>query len=227
MKKISFIVSRYKELPDLSEMHGIMNQISHLGYEAKLIVYDKHRSNNDTYKLVPNIGRENFGWFDYVLSTWDHPEDFYVFAHPCSSIERPDKFEKFIHLCRNTIEAVRQEKDFSISGEAFTMRVNPEYRRKYPHLGGSAANLEDVKLQKFIETRFENLGEWWKARAGNSRLLPAAPVHGLCGGSAKSLHSWGKDFWETVMKDITDCGANGEIGHFLERAMVSIAAGRT
>lgn len=226
MTKISVIVSRYKDFPDLSDMHNVISQIKQIGFDANLIIYDKHQNKSDTYKFVPNIGRENYGWFDYILSTWEHPDNFYVFAHPCSMSERVDKFEKFIHLCRNSIDAVKTGKSFSTPGQSFMMKASPTYSRKDLHLGGSVANLDDVKNQTFVKTNFNNLSEWWSARTNGAEFLPQTPVHGMCGASAKSLHSWGKEFHQSMMNDIIDGGENGEISHFLERTMVSIAAGK-
>jgi hypothetical protein len=226
MSKISIIVSRYKDFPDLSDMENIVTQIREIGHDAKLIVYDKYHVSNLTHKFIPNIGRENFGWNDYVLSTWDNPDDFYVFAHPCSSTERFDKFEMFILLCRNTLDAIEAGKGFATPAPSRTLHADPSYRRTRLHIGGSLANVPDVKLQNFNQTRYQNLGEWWSERSGNSLLVSQATLHGLCAGSKKNLHSWGKQMWIKIMEDILEGGENGEISHFLERSMLSIVTGK-
>lgn len=222
-------MSRYKELPDLSDMKSILQQMSRYGSECKLIIYDKHEKKQDTFKLAPNIGRESYAWFDYVLETWDNPDDYYVFVHPCSTTERQDKFIKFISLCQNIISSIQKGETFCTPGEPHMMNANPAYCRKYPHYGNqgvNSLNLEDVKKQEFIVTKYDNLGEWWKERTAGLNFFRRCSAHGLSMGKAENLHSWGKNFWQEVYNDILDSGANGEIAHFLERTMCSIAAGK-
>jgi hypothetical protein len=229
MPKISFIISRYRELPDLSDMKLVLEQMSRYGHDCKLIVYDKYEKQNDTYKLVSNIGRESFAWFDYVLETWNNPDDYYVFSHPCSSIERQDKFFKFVALCQNVLFSIKNGDTFCTPKEPHMMNANPLYSRKTPHFGNQGVNqlnLEDVKKQQFTTTKYENLDEWWKERSNGLDFFKRCSTHGLSMGSSENLHSWGKDFWEKIYQDILDGGANGEISHFLERTMCSIVAGK-
>ena len=230
MKTIAFIMSRYKENIDLKDMKEVIKSVANnTSTLCKLIVYDKYEKRNDTYKFVPNIGREFFAWFDYVLNTWDKPDDFYVFVHPCSSSERVDKFYKFAHLCNNIANSLKAGKEHSSPGESYTINVSPFYNRKYPHFGNegsSTSNIEDVKNQEYIITKYENLGEWWRKKTSGLPLSSTASTHGFSMGSFKNIQSWGKEFWEDVFNDIVAGGSNGEIGHFLERSMSTIAKGR-
>lgn len=226
MKKISFIASRYKEVKDTSDISDCINHFFGGRYETKLVIYDKFEERPDTYKLVPNVGREAYAWFAYVLETWNDPDDYYAFIHPCSLNERQDKFLKFTNLCKNLSKIVDVDGAFCSVDPSFMMNANPLYRRKEIYYSNTSANIEDVRTQTFGPTPFENLKEWWDVRSGGLKLLPRAPVHGFCASSKENLHQWGNKFWQEIFEDILTGGANSEIAHYLERAMISIAAGR-
>jgi len=223
--KISFIASRYKESENVDDIIKCVNHFFY-NHECKIIIYDKFNIKPNTYKFVPNVGREAYAWFDYVLTTWDNPDDYYVFIHPCNQSERPDKFFKFVNLCENTLKMINSNEEFCCTSNIHMLNVSSLYCRKYKHIGNTLANVEDVKKQKFNTTSYENIGAWWNARTGGLKLLPRAPVHGICSASKNNIQSWGKEFWVSIFNDILDSGENGEIPHFLERAMISIAAGK-
>jgi hypothetical protein len=225
MLKISFVASRYKEL----ENDDIKKCIEHYfqGYNTELIFYDKDTPKKTTYKMVPNIGREAYAWFDYVIKTWSNPSDYYVFIHPCSFYERQDKFYKLIALCEEFKKCLIDGKEFC-GNSRHMHKFNFSYAKKDSWIGNTASNIENVKKQDFTPTEFENIGEWWNQRSGEAidYSQKQFSIHGLCASSYKKLHSWGPEFWEHVFNDIIKGGPNGEIGHFIERIMLKIAQGK-
>jgi hypothetical protein len=228
MSKISFIASRYKE----NESDDIEKCVKTFfkKHETKVIFYDKFSKKNSTYKLVPNLGREAYAWFDYVINTWEHPDDYYAFIHPCSNLERQDKYLKLINLCQHLSNLIESNNNgYCLTDKQFTIGVNPEYNRKIHWQGFTPSNIKDVKEQEFLPTTFVNLGEWWEQktkRFGKLNLLPRAPAHGFCAASKNNIQSWGIDFWKEIFDDIIKGGPNGEIAHFIERSMISIVAGK-
>jgi hypothetical protein len=228
MKRISFVASRYKEKRDVSDMSNVINfYFPRNEYQTKLVIYDKCEVDSSTYKFVSNVGRETYAWFDYVLSSWDNLDDYCVFIHPCSLLERQDKFLKFVNLCKNMskLSTTKNEGLFS-TGEPHMFNFSYSYSRKFHHVGNTVANADDVRKQEFIPTSFSNIAEWWSSRTDGLKLLTRSTIHGMCGASKENLKSWGNEFWQAIFNDINDGGANGEISHFLERAMYSIAAGK-
>lgn len=230
MAKISFITTRYKESCDFSDMRNVIANLNQHGHNGRLIVYDKHERQYDTYRLVPNVGRQNLAWFDYVLSTWSAPDDFYGFVDPASTTSRIHKFMKFASLCENAVHVIRNGGSVCTPGEIHTIGVDPGYSRKYLHLGNDdAPDAHKVDNSRFPFTTLphRNLSEWWADVSGGNKLPERASTHGICIGSAANLHSWGRLFWERLYLDIIKSGQNGELSHYLERVMTAIASGRS
>lgn len=230
MARISFITTRYKESCDLTDMRGVIDGLNMHGHTGRLIVYDKHEHQWDTYRFVPNVGRQNLAWFDYVLSTWSSPDDFYGFVDPASTTNRIHKFMKFASMCENAVYVLRNGGSFCIPGEPHTITVDPNYTRKFMHLGNDDApdaHKIDNSRAPFTIVPHRNLGEWWADVSGGNPLPTRASTHGICMGSAANIQSWGRLFWERLYLDIIKSGQNGELSHYLERVMGAIASGRS
>lgn len=223
--KISFIAARYKEPISLLDFQNCIKDFLHEDVELEFIIYDKHELKADSYQLTENIGRENYAWFDYVINTWDNPSDYYAFIHLGTLEVRKDKLDANISLLQEIQKMIIEKRDFCCSYPGTTKSVDRNFSSKQQWLGYTKFNIEDVKKQPYKVTQYKTIEKWWKNLTDQS-FPKRKSFGGMCCGSSKNLHSWGKEFWEKIFLEIKDSGPNGEIGHFLERSMLRIVEGK-
>jgi hypothetical protein len=223
--KISFIASRYKESIFLDDFKNEIRNYLPLNADLEFIIYDKFEFKSDSYKLVENIGRESYAWFDYVINTWDNPSDYYAFIHLGMPNSRLDKFNANVSLLSNIEKMLKNNETFCWpTVPNIPKKVDLSFSLKGGWVGSTPSNIEDVKRQYYKTSPHKNLREWWISLS-NQSSPHLRSFAGMCCAKKENLHSWGLDFWKKIYDDIIEGGSNGEISHFVEKSMLRISEG--
>jgi hypothetical protein len=223
MKSYHFIISRYKEKVPSKEIFDLATRTIEES-NVSVFVYDKFEKQEDTYKLVPNLGREHYGWFKHILDTWDNPPDFYGFTHPCSSTYRPDKFDLLRATCENVKEMIREERSFS-THVPLVRNWRQSFSLKRVWVGNTPDNIPDVERQTYVMSEYPDLDSWWIKNFPDVPLPDIRCTGGICIGSSQNIQSWGKDLWSHLFDEVSKF-ENGELSHYLERTMLRLAMGK-
>lgn len=229
--RCDFVLSRFKETFSMKDLESAIQDAVGKTASVKLFVYDKDTSQESTWKLLPNLGREHLAWIEHILQTWESPPEYYAFIHPCGAgiDQRPDKFQIVLSLAKDLSEMIIEGRSYGPIIPASDEKANcwdPNFFLNSHWTGSTLENKEEVKRQTYTLSGFTDMGVWWNTTTCIDDFPSQRSCYGMCISSKEQIQSWGIDFWKKLREQVIVGGVNGEISHFLERSMYTLAQGR-